>query len=43
MFDNLKRVSKRLEDTEGSILDTIQYDFLLPRELAKYDTNPLII
>lgn len=35
IFDNLKRVSKRLEDTEGSIVDTIQYDFLLPKELAK--------
>lgn len=36
MFDNLKRVTKRIEDTEGSMTETIQHDFLLPPELSRY-------
>ncbi len=43
MFDNFKRVSKRLEDTSGSLVDTIQYDFLLPKELANQYSNIIFL
>ena len=39
IFDNLKRVSKRLEDTTGLMIDTIQHDFLLSKELANQYAN----
>ena len=35
MFDNLKRIMKRVEDLEGNIFKIIQADFLLPRQLAE--------
>jgi hypothetical protein len=36
IFDNMRRIMKYLEDVEGDILDTIQREFLLPRDLARY-------
>ncbi len=35
-FDNLKRVSKKVDELEGSLIDNIQNIFLLPRRLAWY-------
>ena len=44
MFDNLKRVLKRIEDSESkSILYTIQHDFLLPLELSSQYANIIFI
>ncbi|KAI9363387.1 acidic fibroblast growth factor binding protein [Zopfochytrium polystomum] len=34
MFDNFKRISKRVEDLDGDIVKIIQADFLLPAQLA---------
>jgi TolA-binding protein len=39
MFDNLKRIQKRVEDLEGPITDVIIQNFLIPRELASRYSN----
>jgi Acidic fibroblast growth factor binding (FIBP) len=39
MFDNLKRIQKRVEDIEGPTSDIIIQYFLIPRELAARYAN----
>ncbi|KAJ3397390.1 hypothetical protein HDU92_008381 [Lobulomyces angularis] len=43
MFDNLKRIMKRVEDSEGIIVDIIMQEFLLPRELASHYAHIVFI
>ncbi|KAJ3037948.1 hypothetical protein HK097_003331 [Rhizophlyctis rosea] len=43
MFDNLKRVAKKIEDLEGDMVRFIQTDFLLPREMAGQYANVIFI
>jgi hypothetical protein len=35
-FDNVKRVFKVVEDMQGSVVQNIKTNFLLPEELARY-------
>lgn len=36
MFDNLKRIMKKVEDAEGNIVRIIENEFCLPTDLARY-------
>lgn len=35
MFDNMKRIMKKVEDGEGLVVEIIMAEFLVPRELAR--------
>ncbi|KAJ3042482.1 hypothetical protein HDV00_007253 [Rhizophlyctis rosea] len=43
MFDNLKRVAKKIEDSEGDMIRVIQSEFLLSREVASQYANIIFI
>ncbi|KAI9197482.1 acidic fibroblast growth factor binding protein [Polychytrium aggregatum] len=43
MFDNLKRITKKVEDSDGNIYSIIQTDFLLPEHLARQYGNIIFI
>ncbi|KAI8807357.1 acidic fibroblast growth factor binding-domain-containing protein [Cladochytrium replicatum] len=43
MFDNLKRIMKRVEDSEGNALQVIRNDFLLNKKMASQYANVIFI
>ncbi|KAH6593451.1 hypothetical protein BASA61_004288 [Batrachochytrium salamandrivorans] len=43
MFDNLKRIMKRVEDCDGNMVSVIQHDFVLPQNLSAQYANIIFI
>ncbi|KAL2917362.1 hypothetical protein HK105_203026 [Polyrhizophydium stewartii] len=43
MFDNLKRIIKRVEDADAEMVSVIQREFLLPQDLAQQYANIIFI
>jgi len=42
-FDNVKRVFKVVEDMQGSVVQNIKTNFLLPEELARYVATAMVV